>query len=431
MFFMPELQFAVVDVETTGLYASAGDRILEIALLQLTPDGEVLDRFETLINPTRDVGPTYKHGISASDVKNAPTFGEIAGDVLSRLSGSVLVGHNVDFDYRFLDAELKRLGVQLPDCMRVCTMRLAPRVIPSLPSRKLDEVCRMLGISLETAHMAMGDANATSQLLLKILECVPVRRLSDLVQLNPSGEWVAAEAWPVMPQGCRTCTRKVAAKMQKNKPSYIANLVNRLPTSIHTEGSFEAYLELLDSVLEDRQITIEDQSLLETLSHEVSLSREQALLANRQYLYDLIQVALSDGIITDPERKDLDMVAQFLGISDAEYQRILFDTKAQIGQREGLKPCRHYAVKELCGKTVCFTGEMMSCIKGVRVTREDAQKIAAKQGLIVRQGVTKDLDILVVADPDSMSGKAKKAHKYGVRVVAEPVFWKMLEIQVE
>lgn len=428
---MPEFHFSVVDVETTGLFASAGDRILEIALLQLTPDGQVLDRFETLINPTRDVGPTYKHGISASDVKNAPTFGEIAGEVLSRLSGSVLVGHNVDFDYRFLDAELKRLGVQLPDCIRVCTMRLAHRVIPALPSRKLDEVCRMLGISLETAHMAMADANATSQLLLKILERVPVKGLSDLVLLHPSGEWVAAESWPAMPQGGRTCTRKVAAKMRKNKPSYIANLVNRLPTSIHTEGAVESYLELLDSVLEDRKITIEEQALFETLSHEVGLSREQALLANRQYFYDLLQVALSDGIITDPERKDLDTVAQLLGISDAEYQKILSDAEAQLRQREGLKPRRQYEVKKLCGKTVCFTGEMVSCIKGVRVTREEAQKIAAKQGLIVRQGVTMGLDILVVADTDSMSGKAKKAHKYGVRVVAEPVFWKMLEIQVE
>jgi DNA polymerase III epsilon subunit family exonuclease len=149
-----------------------------------------LERFETLVNPSRDVGPTYLHGITAGDVVNAPSFGEIAGDVLARLRGSVLVGHNVNFDYRFLESELKRLGVQLPDCMRICTMYIARRLIPMLPSCSLCGVCSLLGIDLEAAHTVMADATATGQLLGKILEQVPVKGLPDLLQLFPRGEWV-------------------------------------------------------------------------------------------------------------------------------------------------------------------------------------------------------------------------------------------------
>jgi DNA polymerase III epsilon subunit family exonuclease len=187
---MSELNFAVIDVETTGLFVKGSDRILEIAVLRLSPEGQILDRFETLVNPSRDVGPTFLHGITAGDIKDAPSFGEIAGDVLARLRGSVLVGHNVNFDYRFLESELKRLGVQLPDCMRICTMYIARRLIPMLPSCSLCGVCSLLGIDLEAAHTVMADATATGQLLGKILEQVPVKGLPDLLQLFPRGEWV-------------------------------------------------------------------------------------------------------------------------------------------------------------------------------------------------------------------------------------------------
>ena len=78
-------RFAVVDVETTGLFPRANDRVVEIAIVQLD-GGDISDEFVTLINPQRDVGPTRIHGIAARDVLNAPTFGEVAGDVVRRLT---------------------------------------------------------------------------------------------------------------------------------------------------------------------------------------------------------------------------------------------------------------------------------------------------------------------------------------------------------
>lgn len=82
-----DLDIAVVDVETTGFAAERTDRVVEIAIVRLSQSGEVLDEFETLVNPQRDVGPTQIHGISARDVRQAPVFAEVAGDVAARLEG--------------------------------------------------------------------------------------------------------------------------------------------------------------------------------------------------------------------------------------------------------------------------------------------------------------------------------------------------------
>ena len=85
----------------------------------------------------------------------------------------------------------------------------------------------------------------------------------------------------------------------------------------------------------------------------------------------------------------------------------------------------------LAGNTVCFTGELLSSRAGRRITRSQAEDLAAQAGLIVLRGVTKKLDLLVLADPDTRSGKAQKAQSYGTRLMAEAVFWNELGVRVE
>ena len=83
------------------------------------------------------------------------------------------------------------------------------------------------------------------------------------------------------------------------------------------------------------------------------------------------------------------------------------------------------------GMTVCFTGECACCIRGQLISREVAMQIASEKGLLVMPSVTKKLDLLVVADPNTQSGKANKARQYGIRIVHEPVFWRSLGIAVD
>ena len=76
-------------------------------------------------------------------------------------------------------------------------------------------------------------------------------------------------------------------------------------------------------------------------------------------------------------------------------------------------------------------GEIRSTISGCPITRDIAETLATQAGLVIANTVTKKLDILVVADPHTQSGKAKKARKYGTRILSEAVFWRMLGANVD
>lgn len=195
-----QTEFAIVDVETTGLAALGRDRIVEIAVVRVDGRGQLLDQYVSLVNPLRDVGPTYIHGIHARDVKDAPLFSEIAGDVIARLSGAVFVAHNVHFDKRFVCAEMERAGCALPDFPFLCTMQLARRADPQVSCRKLDFLCRHFSIPLTQAHSALDDALATAQLFRAELNRLAVK--------NPELSWhtvgikgspLASAAWPNRP----------------------------------------------------------------------------------------------------------------------------------------------------------------------------------------------------------------------------------------
>lgn len=102
--------FAIIDVETTGLFPDGHDRVIELAIVHADEDGRIVDRWETLVNPGRDLGLQQKHGIRAADVLDAPAFGDIAREVAELIAGRVPVAHNASFDSRFLFAELERAG---------------------------------------------------------------------------------------------------------------------------------------------------------------------------------------------------------------------------------------------------------------------------------------------------------------------------------
>src|SRR2546423_14136793 len=123
--------FAVVDIESTGVYATSHDRIIEIAVLRMTPTLEVEDEWSTLVNPRRDIGRADIHGIRAADVATAPMFEDIVGDVAERLRDAIIVGHQLRFDLAFLTAEFERCGGRaFPALPALCTLRLAYQLLP-------------------------------------------------------------------------------------------------------------------------------------------------------------------------------------------------------------------------------------------------------------------------------------------------------------
>jgi DNA polymerase-3 subunit epsilon len=166
-----ETVFAVVDVETTGSRPGAGDRITEVAVVLVGPGGRSETVLETLVNPERPIpaAVTRVTQITTAMVQDKPVFAEVADDLLTALSGRVFVAHNVQFDWRFLESEVRRARDLRLDGPRVCTVKLARRLLPGLKHRGLDSVSRYFGIEIENRHRAGGDARATAGVLQRLL----------------------------------------------------------------------------------------------------------------------------------------------------------------------------------------------------------------------------------------------------------------------
>lgn len=153
-----------MDIETTGSYAAANG-ITEVAVFVYN-GAEVIDQFETLINPLQPI-PYFIQtmtGITDEMVVNAPAFKEVAPQLFALLNDKVFVAHNVNFDFSFLKHQLAECGFQL-NARKLCTVRLSRKVFPGLPSYSLGNICRSLEIQVSNRHRAGGDARATVQLL--------------------------------------------------------------------------------------------------------------------------------------------------------------------------------------------------------------------------------------------------------------------------
>jgi DNA polymerase-3 subunit epsilon len=160
--------YAIVDIETTGGYAS-NNAITELAIV-LHDGNRELRRYETLVNPGMTI-PRYVQsltGITDEMVADSPYFSEIAPFVYEWLKDVVFVAHNVNFDYSFIRHQLKACGFEL-DCSKLCTVRLSRKTFPGALSYSLGKICQHLEIPIPNRHRAGGDADATVLLFEKIL----------------------------------------------------------------------------------------------------------------------------------------------------------------------------------------------------------------------------------------------------------------------
>jgi DNA polymerase-3 subunit epsilon len=165
------LSYAVVDVEATGGCAYGGDRVTEVAVVEVK-DGVATTVFDTLINPERAIPPWISRltNISWSMVRDAPVFAEICDQLLGVLDGRVFVAHNANFDWRFLSMEIERATGRALGGRRLCTVRMARKVLPGLRRRSLDHVSLHYGVENPRRHRAGGDAFATAQVFLRMMD---------------------------------------------------------------------------------------------------------------------------------------------------------------------------------------------------------------------------------------------------------------------
>ena len=164
------LGYVVVDVETTGTRALQGDRVMEVAVVEVRA-GRVQVVFDSLINPERPIPGMISSltNITSDMVRHAPVFGDIATQLAAVLEGNVFVAHNAAFDWRFLSLEMQRATGRPLAGSRLCTVRMAKRLVPTLRRRSLDHVAAFYGITITARHRAGGDAVATAKVLTRLL----------------------------------------------------------------------------------------------------------------------------------------------------------------------------------------------------------------------------------------------------------------------
>lgn len=156
--------WAVVDVETSGFQPDSA-RVLSVAAVVLDPAGRPEKRFSTLVNADVDPGPVHVHGLTRERLAGAPTFEQIAPDLLGMLDGRILVAHNAAFDHRFLAAEVERAGMKLPVQRRLCTLALSRRLGLTVPDHKLATLAGYWGVPQKKAHDALDDVEVLARIL--------------------------------------------------------------------------------------------------------------------------------------------------------------------------------------------------------------------------------------------------------------------------
>jgi DNA polymerase III subunit epsilon len=161
------------DTETTGLDPKRGDRVIEIAALELVGDLPTGRHFHVLVHPDRDIPEEASrvHGFTLADLEGKPRFHEVADDFLAFIGQDDLIAHNARFDFGFLNAELDRAGRPALSLDRmVDTLDIARDRYPGLPN-SLDALCRRFSIDLSarTTHNALLDCRLLAEVYLELM----------------------------------------------------------------------------------------------------------------------------------------------------------------------------------------------------------------------------------------------------------------------
>jgi DNA polymerase-3 subunit epsilon len=420
--------FAVFDVETTGLYNS--DRIVEVGVVLLDENLRVEYEWATLLNPHRHLSESKIHGITASDVADAPDFEHVAGHLAALLDQRVVVAHNVTFDLRMVAHALARAQFDAPsELLVVDTLRLARATLGGTAA--LPVVCEYLSIELGS-HEALGDARATAQVLTLlveqsdglVLQGAAVRAftpagvgaveffdapdIGQLMGLSQRFAWSGGRWLTPAPSH----TRASAVVLREHSDGYLARLVANLPSSpALADANLDSYLLMLEEALLDRLLTTAEAEALAEVARSVGLSAGQVQAAHLAFLSGLAAAALADGIVTDDERADLVRVAVLLGLDGDDVETAL----ASAAKPDAIPVQLPGALVLTQGDRVVFTGE-------ASVPRSVLEAAAIGAGLTVTSSVSKKTGVVVMADPLSESTKARKAREFGVPIIAEAVF---------
>jgi DNA polymerase III subunit epsilon len=295
------LPISVVDIETTGLYPG-GDRLLEISIVRIEPGHDPKLVLDTLVNPRRRVSATEIHGITDDDVKDAPAFEEIAGDIAISLKGSVLAAYNVYFDMRFLEDEFGRVGFRkMPPYL--CLMYMRPLL--GLGSNCcLEDACRACGIQHDDAHRASSDAMAGAHLWSHFTDAMNEKNIvlfRDLSELR-TYKFLDSFKRPLLneknarslPSSGHYKPRSHPEKRPKSSPEQSAGMISRTL-------QLREYWDILTSAVADLELTQSEIEELAAKRKELNITSEELRTLHGRVYAAMLSDALADSLISDAE----------------------------------------------------------------------------------------------------------------------------------
>lgn len=218
-------EYAIVDIETTGGNAR-GSRMTEIAIIIHDGTNE-LERWESLINPEKDIPYAIfaLTGINNEMVKDAPVFGDLAPAVYALLKDRVFVAHNVNFDYSFIKHQLEEEGYDW-SAPKLCTVRMARKIRPGLPSYSLGRLCDSLDVPITDRHRAGGDATATAILFHKLLDWDTDKIIEGMIKKSAPDQRLPPNLAPEYVQQLPQCPGVYYFHNAVGKAIYVGKAVN-------------------------------------------------------------------------------------------------------------------------------------------------------------------------------------------------------------
>ncbi len=178
--------FVAFDTETTGLYPGF-DQIVEIAACRFR-NGEIIDEFQTLVNPERDIPSEISdiHGITEDMVVDAPKGDEAVNGFIDFIGNDPLLAHNAPFDERFISFNCHKYDIAPPSNSVYDTLLLARRLFPELRSHGLASLTTIFGIPHEVKHRGMPDVMGTRGVFIQCIERLQTLQIHTREQFD---EW--------------------------------------------------------------------------------------------------------------------------------------------------------------------------------------------------------------------------------------------------
>ncbi|KKJ00207.1 3'-5' exonuclease [Prochlorothrix hollandica] len=185
---LTQIPVTILDVETTGVSPRRGARVIEVALLQVQGN-RVVAQLDTLIDPQAPLDPRAMavNGITGGMLAHQPTFGAVLPQITAILASGLVVGHNINFDLTFLQAEYGLLGQSLPPLLALDTLPIA-RKYYRFPRNNLQTIAQALQIKADRFHRAMADVQVTAG----VFDYFRADRGLETVQ-----DWLSAQGKPV------------------------------------------------------------------------------------------------------------------------------------------------------------------------------------------------------------------------------------------